>query len=1082
MIALDWDRRTGQAPARARLIARLSESASFRSWTSDIAKGERPILAGVTGALGSLVAVALANALKVPVLFVVAGEEEARAIEDDLGLLLSSRVSRRLPSEPNQESARALMLRTWSKEGGVLTTSIRALLERTPSGEVLDAQLVTLEVGKACDRDALLERLGTAGLLREAQVVREGTFSVRGDLVDIFPASAPSPLRIEFQDDELSDIRTFDPGTQLSVGVQKSATLCLPAGDPGSHAAVALDSVPPAALILLRDPASLEEAVLRHLATLEEAAKESLRDAYEALIRRKNLVLSRLRGHSELGYSLESRVVVSEGKTLETALRTLARISAQKSLTVVSFENEGEAGRFCEILGAADSPWPKAEGERPIDAVLGHWSMGFHCPLLGIAVLDYQELFSIQRERRRSGPETKPAAAATSRPLDSFLDLQIGDYVVHLAHGIGRFLALERIDKGGRAQDFLVLQFQNDVRLHVPASKIELVQKYLGGKGEAPELSKLGGSAWDKRKQAVASALDDFAGELLELQAIRAQKSGLVHAADTPWQAEFEASFPFTLTKDQASAVADIKKDLESSRPMDRLLCGDVGYGKTEVAMRAAFKVVMGGRQVAVLVPTTVLAQQHWETFRVRMKDYPVTIECLSRFQSGREQKRVIEALAAGQVDIVIGTHRVVQGDVVFRDLGLMVIDEEQRFGVVDKERLRRIRRDVDVLTLTATPIPRTLHQSMVGIRDISSLMEAPRGRLEIHSEVVERSDTLLAQAIRRELDRQGQMFFVHNRVQTIDRVATQLQSLVPEARFTIAHGQMGERELESAMLAFVERRADVLVATTIIESGLDIPTANTLFVDEADHYGLAELHQLRGRVGRYHHQAFAYFLLSPGRVQSDVAMKRLRAIEEFSALGAGFRISMRDLEIRGAGNILGTEQSGHIAAVGYELYCRLLKQAVQRLRREEVIVPEEVEINVDFTAFLPEGYIPDAKSRIEIYRRLGRAVTESELAMTVAEMKDRFGPPPKEAAEFVLVARIRALMERCRVGRLELLERQGVLLRTRRMNKLKAMVRWTKERVREIEGKALLLVHPGAIRGPAHLLEILESALAARM
>ena len=649
---------------------------------------------------------------------------------------------------------------------------------------------------------------------------------------------------------------------------------------------------------------------------------------------------------------------------------------------------------------------------------------------------------------------------------------------MHVVHGIARFLKLDRIERGGAEQDFLVLEFKDGLHLHVPAAKIDLVQKYIGGRGDEPELSKIGGRGWSKRKEEAAEAAAHLAAELLELNAVRARKAGIPHPPDSPWQQSFEATFPYQETPDQLVALDAIKKDMESRVPMDRLLCGDVGYGKTELAMRAAFKCVMGGRQAAMLVPTTVLANQHFDTFGGRMKEFPVTVGTLSRFRTEREQQETIRGLADGSVDIVIGTHRMLQDDVVFKDLGLLVIDEEQRFGVVHKEKLRRLRKTLDMLSLSATPIPRTLHQAMLGIREISALRQAPPGRLAVKSEVIEYDPGVIRAGILREIGRGGQVFFVHNRVQTIQQVAGKLRELVPEATFVIGHGQMGERELERAMETFVEGRAQVLVSTSIVESGLHIPAANTIFVDRAEACGLSDLHQLRGRVGRSREQAYAYFLLRSDSIPTEVAEKRLHAIEEFNHLGAGFQLAMRDLEIRGAGNILGPEQSGHIANIGYDLYCRLLEMAVKKLRQEPILNPEELEIFLDFNAYLPATYIPDMRLRIEIYRKLGRCRTVEDFAAVVQELRDRFGPPPRAVEEFVDVARIRGFMERERIERLEVLKGEGVLLGVKRMDRLQRRILLPVSDVRVIAGKRVLLVHPEPFPGPRALLEFLGASV----
>ncbi len=580
---------------------------------------------------------------------------------------------------------------------------------------------------------------------------------------------------------------------------------------------------------------------------------------------------------------------------------------------------------------------------------------------------------------------------------------------------------MQVLEKQGRQEEYLTLEFRDKVRLYVPASKIDLVQKYVGGSKVDPELSRLGGQTWTNRKKKVEEAVLDLASEMIELQAVREAQPGIALAPDSPEQAEFEAAFPYQETPDQLTSLAEIKRDMERGRPMDRLICGDVGYGKTELAIRAAFKCIDNGRQVAVLVPTTVLAEQHFRTFTQRLAEYPFVVQAISRFRSGAEQRRILESLGHGGIDVIIGTHRLVSADVKFKDLGLVIIDEEQRFGVEHKERLKRLRQKVDVLTMTATPIPRTLHLSLLGIRDISNLETPPPDRLAIETRVVRFDPALIRNAILRELNREGQVYFVHNRVHNIHEVASKLQKIVPEAKFVIGHGQMHEDELEQAMVAFVQRQADVLVATTIIESGLDIPNANTIFINEADNYGLADLHQLRGRVGRYKHRAYAYLLLEGSKHLSPNAARRLKAIEEFTELGAGFKIALRDLEIRGAGNILGTQQSGHIAAVGYELYCELLENAVRRLKNQPLKTPLEINLDLPWVAFLPRDYVQGQRQRIEVYRRLARVRSLHRLEDFRQELRDRFGLLPEPAEWLLRQAEVRLLAARWHIATVRL-------------------------------------------------------------
>ncbi len=635
---------------------------------------------------------------------------------------------------------------------------------------------------------------------------------------------------------------------------------------------------------------------------------------------------------------------------------------------------------------------------------------------MAVVVIGDHELF--HREEART---VLPRRQLEARAIDSFLDLHEGDLVVHVSHGIARYRGMQVVDKNGQTEEHLILEFREGTRVYVPASKIELVQKYVGGAHSDPELSKLGGVGWQRKKDKVAAAVLDLASDMVDLQALREAQPGMAFPPDSEWQAEFEAAFPYEETPDQLTSLVEIKRDMERARPMDRLICGDVGYGKTELAIRAAFKAIDNGKQVAVLVPTTVLAEQHYRTFSERLAEYPFVVESISRFRSAGEQKRIVQRLAQGGVDIIIGTHRLVSADVRFKDLGLVIIDEEQRFGVEHKERLKRLRQTVDVLTMTATPIPRTLHLSLLGIRDISNLETPPRDRLAIETRIARFDPQLIRHAMLRELNREGQIYFVHNRVQNIHEIADRIQQIVPEARIAIGHGQMNEHELESAMVRFVRRDVDVLVATTIIESGLDIPNANTIFINQADNYGLADLHQLRGRVGRFKHRAYAYLLLDADRSVTPNAARRLKAIEEFTELGAGFKIAMRDLEIRGAGNILGTQQSGHIAAVGYELYCQLLENAVRRLKNQPLRTHLEVNVELPWRAFLPRDYVQGQKLRIEVYRRLGRIRRLDRLEDFKGELRDRFGPLPEAAGWLLRLGELRLLAARWQIATVHL-------------------------------------------------------------
>jgi len=652
---------------------------------------------------------------------------------------------------------------------------------------------------------------------------------------------------------------------------------------------------------------------------------------------------------------------------------------------------------------------------------VGSLSGGFELPNCRLVVITESDIYGQRKKPRKERKQ--------SERLAPFVDLKVGDHVVHVNHGIGRYLGVVPLTIGGIQKEYLLVRYAGEDKLYVPVDQVGLIQKYLGSEGEAPRLSRLGGAEWARVKGRVQEAVREMAQDLLALYAARETVSGYAFGPDTVWQREFEEAFPFEETPDQLRAVDEVKVDMERPRPMDRLLCGDVGYGKTEVALRAAFKAVMDGKQVAVLVPTTILAQQHYNTFRERLAGYPVNVEVLSRFRTPREQRQVLQELEQGRVDIVIGTHRLVQEDVRFKELGLLVVDEEQRFGVAHKERLKLIRKDVDVLTLSATPIPRTLHMSLVGVRDTSILETPPEDRYPVQTYVLEEDPVLIREAVRRELNRGGQVFFVYNRIMDLDRVAQWLQGLVPEARIAVAHGQMKEDDLEQVMLDFMDGDFDVLVCTTIIENGLDISNVNTLLVKEASMMGLAQLYQLRGRVGRSNRLAYAYFTFRKDRVLAEAAEKRLAAIREFTELGSGFKIAMRDLEIRGAGNILGAEQHGHIAAVGFDLYCRLLEEAVNEARGIEAAPVAETTIELPVEAYIPDTYVPDTNQKVEIYKRLAGLAALSDLSDLWEELVDRFGDLPEPVQNLLAVAKVRVLAGQLKVKTISLLPGQFRLI-----------------------------------------------------
>lgn len=958
----------------------------------------------------------------------------------------------------------------------LVVTSVTALLQKTFAPADLQARTRHLKRGERINPLDLVEWLEAQGYEPEAQVTQRGEIAMRGGIVDVFPPTSPWPVRLEFFGDELDSLREFDPMTQISREQITQVTLP-PAGELGilkqahqnaegksSSLATLLDYLPKETIFLLFEPEQLEahadsyaqqvpagDAFFVSWSNFTQALNEGgftsvgLADADAENLESENATskfasLDAFRPLPER--PPEPQIAEAQRREFFNQLHRWLR---QEYRVQVFCNNDGEQQRFLEV-------WKEMGFETSLLPQIGTLARGFICEEAKLVVVTDAEIFGrykVQRPRRLKSAH----AQATRSALDiDFTDLEDGDLVVHLQHGIGRYRGLQMRPAGlgnrgrdGKSLDAndetecLVIEYtpadddQAPPKLYVPVSEAHLVSKYVGAGKVNPPLNQLGGTRWAKAKETAEKAVRDVAAELLRIQAVREAQAGHSFPPDVTWQREFEGSFIYEETVDQMKAITETKNDMERPKPMDRLICGDVGFGKTEVAIRAAFKAVMGGKQVAILVPTTVLAQQHYNNFRERMADYPVRVELLSRFRTKREQTRVIKDLATGAVDIIIGTHRLVQEDVTFKDLGLVVIDEEQRFGVLHKEKFKRLRTMVDVLTLSATPIPRTLYLALTGARDMSTIQTPPHDRLPVETTATQYDERLIRDAIQRELNRGGQVFFLHNRVTTILTMQQTLQNLVPNARIVVGHGQMNPDDLEEVMTKFVNGEADVLLSTTIIESGLDIPNANTIIIDRADRFGLSELYQLRGRVGRYKHQAYAYLLLPRhARLLTDVR-KRISAMKQYSTLGSGFKIAMRDLEIRGAGNLLGAEQSGHITAVGFELYCQLLKQSVGSLKGEKVKTRVEVRVALDFlldATNLPGNYAPESQHRIEIYRKLAQATDKAALEGLQAEMRDRFGPIPPSVELLLAAAELKILASERNITVVEVKEDKVMLKR----------------------------------------------------
>jgi transcription-repair coupling factor (superfamily II helicase) len=926
----------------------------------------------------------------------------------------------------------------------IVVASAAALLPRVSTPERNLAVSVDLLPGTDFDPLALGDLLVEAGYTRQDPVDQHGEFCVRGGVVDFYPAGDAQPVRVEFIGDTIESIRRFDAATQRSIApLDQIAVVPLRERfEDEAATATFLDYIARAGTsrVFVAEP----EDVTAQARKVADQARASFDDARakapDGSHPEPDALLASV---DDVGAWLTSGTMLEELAVDDAAAGTrhiacqpvvefrgrvadwVAEVRhARDRGEVVLFvaHSAGRAERALELLReyevvAVPVTHTDETHTATVFVAIGHLSRGFRLAEVGLVV--YAETDVLDEERRVH--ERRKSAASSF--LSDFRDLKVGDLVVHVDHGIGMFVGLKRIQVGGRdgAQEFMELRYSGDDKLFVPIERLDLVQKFTGG--SKPALDRLGGTTWERAKTRVKKAMRDMAEELLKLYAARKAVSGHAFAADSHWQREFDDAFEWELTPDQQAAVADIKRDMETPSPMDRLLCGDVGYGKTEVAMRASFKAVMDGKQVALLAPTTVLAFQHVKTLRDRFAGFPVAIEMVSRFRTKPEQKQILTDLASGKVDIIVGTHRLLSKDVVFRDLGLLVVDEEQRFGVAHKEKIKQLRRRVDVLTMTATPIPRTLNMSLVGIRDMSIIETPPKDRLAIQTSVVKFDQHVIARAIRNELERGGQVYFVHNRVESIYSLGNLLARIVPEARIAVAHGQMDEDALERVMVDFVAHAYDVLLATTIIENGLDIPNANTMIVNRADRYGLAQLYQLRGRVGRSDRRAYAHLLIPPEDSLSAVARKRLAAIREFSDLGSGFRVAALDLEIRGAGNLLGGEQSGHIDAIGFDMYMKLLEQTVRELRGEELEDERRASVNLRVDLRLDEEYIPDMNQRLTVYRRIAGVRTEDELGTMVEEIRDRYGPVPSSLLNLADYARIRLLADRLGV---ESLDREG--------------------------------------------------------
>lgn len=1083
------------------LVYLMEQDRDFQSTLAGLENGfKEQLVTGLTGTARCVYIAALYQKTKRPLLLVAHNLNQAQKTAEDLQELLPKEevllypanelVTTEIALASHDTLAERIDVLSKLSKGfrGVLIVPFSGLRKLFPPKLLFEKSHVEIEVGANLPIDPLVERLVNLGYERVELVEKRGEFSVRGGIVDIYPVTFVDPIRIEWFDDEVDSIRTFQVTTQRSV--DKIQSVIVPPGrelfasrDKLMQAAERVDLLLQERLKKVQDDALREKIqeqigwdveqlrqgmmvtgiykyisqiypdfhslidympsntaiILDEPMRIVESARQMEREEgeWQTALLQQGEFLPQLK----VSLSFDEVVALTRHPRIYLSL-FMRQIPGAQPQNIVQFMCKGMQ-QFHGQMHVLKGEWERfqkasyrviftaSSGERldRLERVLADYGMevhrdnseqpplpgkpvirlhalqsGFELSSMRLVVITESEVFTQKQRRPRRSTKMDHA-----EKIKDYQDLKPGDYVVHVNHGIGRYIGIETLNVGGLHKDYLHIQYASNDKLYVPVEQIDLVQKYVGAEEKTPKVYSLGGSEWSKVKNKVRSSVQDIAQDLIELYAKRQEAKGYGFSEDSTLQRDFEAMFPYEETPDQLRSIEEIKKDMQSTQPMDRLLCGDVGYGKTEVAVRAAFKATMDGKQVALLVPTTILAQQHYETFRERFADFPVQVRVLSRFRSRKEQKETMEGLKNGTVDVVIGTHRLLSKEIHYKDLGLLIIDEEQRFGVKHKEKIKQFKHNIDVLTLTATPIPRTLHMAMMGVRDLSVIETPPENRFPVQTYVLEYSGALVREAVERELARDGQVYFLYNQVHNIDQMAEQIRMLVPEARVAVAHGQMNENELEKVMLDFLDGEFDVLVSTTIIETGVDIPNVNTLIIYDADKMGLSQLYQLRGRVGRSNRIAYSYFTYQRDKVLSEAAEKRLQAIKEFTELGSGFKIAMRDLSIRGAGNLLGAEQHGHIASVGFELYSQMLKEAVAELQGKKPVVETEIQIEISVDAYLPSEYIRDEKQKIELYKKI-RAVSElSEVVELEEEMEDRFGDLPDPVQNLLKVAKIRA-------------------------------------------------------------------------
>ena len=972
-----------------------------------------------------------------------------------------------------------LSMNNHNKKRIILIADIKALLPKLASPRKFQKTSWKLKVGDVLRKEDFLKTL-LGQNYRSVEIVEEkGEFSSRGGIIDFFPVTSENPLRLELFGDQIESIRYFNLNTQRSILKLTDYTL-LPSreliadGSSSFNYSTIFDYLSEDLIVLQNEPELIQEKTEEFQEEIEDIYQKIEKDKRELIFSPASYfttyseICDELKGKKIINFThfteenkegisinqeekkeyirefiLEGREITSYFGNLDLFAKDLEKWQKEKQHIIILVRNEGRAQRLAEILeerGIKRFTTGRLEEYAHLKSTIfisyGYLNYGFRLPNLKTVFITDQEIFGKERKKRYKLTRRK------SEPFSTIMDISSGDYVVHIDHGIGIYRGIVNLIPKGVKQDYLLIEYAQGDKLYVPIDQFNLVHKYIGIKDKTPKIYRLGGVSWGKVKGKAKRSIQKLAQELYNLYVARKEIRGFAFSKDNNWQQELEMSFPFEETYDQLQALSEVKADMEIVKPMERLVCGDVGYGKTEIAIRAAFKAVLDGKQVAILAPTTILVQQHYDTFRERMNPFPINIDMLSRFRTKQEQKKVIDDLEEGKVDIIIGTHRLIQNDIRFKDLGLLIVDEEQRFGVLHKERIKKLKESIDSLTLTATPIPRTLHMSLIGVRDLSVINTPPEDRFPIATYICKRDDKVITEAIRRELDREGQIFFVHNRVRSIQKIARDLNRLFPQARIGIAHGQMAEEQLEDIMIDFLEKKYDILVCTTIIEIGLDIPNVNTIIIDDAHKFGLSQLYQLRGRVGRTDRRAYAYFLYPSYRSISDTAKKRLQAIKEFSELGSGFKLAMRDLEIRGAGNLLGKEQHGSVSEVGFNLYCRLLEEAIKELREEEEGKEKKEDINpvidIKIDAYIPGGFISDLKQRVLIYKKLAEIKDLEDLERVKEELRDRYGIYPRELRNLLEIIYLKIFLRKLDIGSLVVKE-EKLIIRYLQNAKMKA-------------------------------------------